>query len=323
MDYRRLGSTGLRVSSMCLGTMGFGDPAWREWVVGADKAKPVLKRALELGVTFFDMADFYSLGQGERIVGEALLGLTARERLVLASKVYYPMSDDPNDRGLSRKHIFASIDASLQRIGTDYLDIYFIHAFDPDTPIEETMSALADVVRAGKVRYLGASTMYAWQFALMNSAAREAGLPEFSVMQCQYSLLYREEEREMLPLCRDQGIAVTPWSPLARGLLAGARGSGTKRDETDNLAHGWYNQQAMEDAIVTAVQQVAQARGVPAAQVAIAWAASRPGITAPLIGASKPHHLPDAVAGIGLALTPDEVALLEAPYRPRPVAGHE
>lgn len=242
---------------------------------------------------------------------------------MIGTKVFYPIGDGPNDRGLSRKHLLDSIDASLRRLGTDYVDLYQIHRWDPSTPIDETLRALDDIVRWGKARYIGASSMHAWQFAKALSTADCRGWTRFVSMQNHYNLAYREEEREMLPLCRDQGIAVTPWSPLARGLLAGARGSGTRRDETDNLAHGWYNQQAMEDAIVAAVQQVAEARGVPAAQVAIAWAASRPGITAPLIGASKAHHLPDAVAGIQLELSADEVALLEAPYRPRPVAGHE
>ena len=216
------------------------------------------------------------------------------------------MSSKPNDRGLSRKHILASIDASLKRLGTDYVDLYIAHRFDPHTPIEETLEAFDTVVRSGRARYIGASSMYAWQFMQMLAFQKANGLARFVSMQNHYNLVYREEEREMLPLCRDQGIAVTPWSPLARGLLAGTRGSGTARDET-----------------VAAVQQVARARGVPPAQVAIAWAASRPGITLPLIGASKPHHLDDAVAGIGLALSADEVALLEAPYRPRPVAGHD
>lgn len=313
MDYRRLGSTGLRVSSMCLGTMGFGDPAWREWVVGAEKAKPVLKRALELGVTFFDMADFYSLGQGERIVGEALLGLTARERLVLASKVYYPMSDDPNDRGLSRKHIFASIDASLQRIGTDYLDIYFIHAFDPDTPIEETMSALADVVRAGKVRYLGASTMYAWQFALMNGAAREAGLPEFSVMQCQYSLLYREEEREMIPYCRHTGKAVMTFSPLARGMLSGAN---DLRSRTDNFISDFFGDD-VDQAVIRRVQELARARNVQMSMIASAWVAQSPNVDVWITGAQQATQLEQALAAHAFALSDEERSYLEELYRPR------
>ncbi len=323
MEYVRFGSTGLKVSRLCLGCMTYGSPDWRPWVLDEAASRPFIRQALDLGINFFDTADMYSLGESEVVLGRAIREYTRRDDVVLASKVFYPMSDKPNDRGLSRKHILASIDGSLKRLGTDYLDLYIIHRFDPHTPIAETLEALDAIVRSGRARYIGASSMFAWQFMQLLAHQQANGLARFVSMQNHYNLAYREEEREMLPLCRDQGIAVTPWSPLARGLLAGARGSGTKRDETDNLAHGWYNQQAMEDAIVTAVQQVAHARGVPAAQVAIAWAASRPGITAPLIGASKPHHLPDAVAGIGLALTPDEVALLEAPYRPRPVAGHE
>ncbi|MCK6376162.1 MAG: aldo/keto reductase [Zoogloea sp.] len=323
MEYVRFGSTGLKVSRLCLGCMTYGTPDWRPWVLDEAASRPFIRQALDLGINFFDTADMYSLGESEVILGRAIREYARRDDVVLATKVFYPMSDKPNDRGLSRKHILASIDASLKRLGTDYLDLYIIHRFDPHTPIAETLEALDVIVRSGRARYIGASSMFAWQFMQLLAHQQANGLARFVSMQNHYNLAYREEEREMLPLCRDQGIAVTPWSPLARGLLAGARGSGTKRDETDNLAHGWYNQQAMEDAIVAAVQQVAQARGVPAAQVAIAWAASRPGITAPLIGASKAHHLPDAVAGIGLSLTPDEVALLEAPYRPRPVAGHE
>lgn len=313
MDYRRLGATGLRVSPLCLGTMGFGDPAWREWVVGSEGAKPVLKRALELGVNFFDMADFYSLGEGERIVGETLLGLTARERLVLASKVYYPMSEDPNDRGLSRKHILASIDASLQRIGTDYLDIYFVHAFDPDTPIEETMIALGDVVRAGKVRYLGASTMYAWQFALMNSAAREAGAPEFSVMQCQYSLLYREEEREMIPYCRHTKKAVMTFSPLARGMLSGAN---DLRSRTDGFISAFFGD-AVDQAVIRRVQELAAARNVPTSAIAAAWVAQSPNVDVWITGAQNASQLEQALAAHTFQLSDNERAYIEELYRPR------
>ncbi len=323
MEYVRFGSTGLKVSPLCLGCMTYGSPSWRPWVLPEDASRPFIRQALDLGINFFDTADMYSLGGSEEILGRAIRDFVPRDDVVLATKVFYPMSARPNDRGLSRKHILASIDASLARLGTDYVDIYIIHRFDSQTPIEETLDALDSVVRSGKARYIGASSMYAWQFMKMLAFQEANGLARFVSMQNHYNLVYREEEREMLPLCRDQGIAVTPWSPLARGLLAGTRGSGTKRDETDTLAQGWYNQQAMEDAIVAAVQQVAQARGVPPAQVAIAWAASRPGITLPLIGASKPHHLADAVAGIGLNLTELEVAQLEAPYRPRPVAGHD
>ena len=323
MEYVRFGSTGLKVSPLCLGCMTYGTPTWREWVLNEEASRPFIRQALDLGINFFDTADMYSLGASEEVLGRAIRDFVPREDVVLATKVFYPMSSKPNDRGLSRKHILASIDASLKRLGTDYVDLYIAHRFDPHTPIEETLEAFDTVVRSGRARYIGASSMYAWQFMQMLAFQKANGLARFVSMQNHYNLVYREEEREMLPLCRDQGIAVTPWSPLARGLLAGTRGSGTARDETDTLAQGWYNQPAMEDAIVAAVQQVAQARGVPPAQVAIAWAASRPGITLPLIGASKPHHLDDAVAGIGLALSAEEVSLLEAPYRPRPVAGHD
>ncbi len=323
MEYVRFGSTGLKVSPLCLGCMTYGTPSWREWVLDEAASRPFIREALDLGINFFDTADMYSLGESEAVLGRALRDFSARDDVVIATKVFYPMSAKPNDCGLSRKHILASIDASLQRLGTDYVDLYIIHRFDPHTPIEETLEALDTVVRSGKARYIGASSMYAWQFMKLLAFQQANGLARFVSMQNHYNLAYREEEREMLPLCRDQGIAVTPWSPLARGLLAGARGSGTARDATDTLAHGWYNQQDMEAAIVSAVQRVADVRGVPAAQVAIAWAASRPGIVAPLIGASKPHHLADAVAGIGLKLTELEVAQLEAPYRPRPVAGHD
>jgi aryl-alcohol dehydrogenase-like predicted oxidoreductase len=313
MDYRRLGNTGLRVSPLCVGTMGLGDPAWREWVLGAEKAKPVLERALDLGINFFDMADFYSLGESERIVGETLLGLTARERLVLASKVYYPMSDDPNDRGLSRKHILNSIDASLRRIGTDYLDIYFVHAFDPDTPIEETMRALGDIVRAGKVRYLGASTMYSWQFAIMNAAAREVGLPEFSVMQCQYSLLYREEEREMIPYCRHAAKGVMTFSPLARGMLSDAD---DLRSRTDGFISAFFGDD-VDKVVLNRVRELARAREVPTSTIASAWVAQSPNVDVWITGAQDVAQLEHAHAAQSFRLSDSERAYLEELYRPR------
>ena len=323
MEYVQFGNTGLRVSRLALGGMTYGTPEWRPWVLDEAASRPFIRQALDLGINFFDTADMYSRGVGEQVLGRALGEFAKRDEVVIATKVFYPMSDAPNDRGLSRKHILASIDASLKRLGTDHVDLYIIHRFDPLTPIDETLDALDAVVRAGKARYLGASSMYAWQFMALLARQRELGLARFVSMQNHYNLAYREEEREMLPLCRHEGIAVTPWSPLARGLLAGSRGGDTTRAATDNLAHQWYDQQAMEDAIVAAVADVARERGVPMAQVAIAWAASRPGITCPIIGASKPHHLPDAVAGIQLQLSAEEVARLEAPYRPRSVAGHD
>ena len=323
MDYVQFGNTGLRVSRLALGGMTYGTPDWRPWVLDEAASRPFIRQAVELGINFFDTADMYSLGLGEEVMGRALRDFAKRDEIVLATKVFYPMSGKPNDRGLSRKHILAGIDASLQRLGTDYVDLYIAHRFDPSTPIDETLDAFDTVVRSGKARYIGASSMFAWQFMAMLARQRELGLARFVSMQNHYNLIYREEEREMLPLCRQEEIAVTPWSPLGRGLLAGAKQLQTKRAETDNLAQQWYDQTAMENAIVDAVDRIAKARGVTMAQVAIAWAASRPGITAPIIGASKPHHLADAVAGIQLHLTVEEVALLEAPYRPRPIAGHE
>jgi len=322
MEYVRLGSTGMKVSRLCLGCMTYGSPAWREWVLDEDASRPFIRKALDLGINFFDTADMYSLGASEEVLGRTLLDFVPRNDVVIATKVCQPMSDKPNDRGLSRKHILASIDASLKRLGTDHVDLYIIHRFDPETPIEETIEALDTVVRSGKTRYIGASSMHAWQFMRMLALQERHGLAKFVSMQNHYNLVYREEEREMLPLCRELGIAVTPWSPLARGLLAGSRKAQTVRATTDQPAHQWYDHLDEEDAIVAAVEQVAAGRGVPPAQVALAWIMSRPGITAPIVGASKPHHLDDAIAGLTLLLSSEEIAMLEAPYRPRPVAGH-
>ena len=315
MDYIRFGHTGLKVSQLCLGTMSMGSSAWKGWVLDEAASIPILQRALDLGVTFFDMADWYSLGRNEQVVGQNLLRMSARERLVLATKVYYPMSEDPNDRGLSAKHIAASIDRSLSRIGTDYIDLYVIHAFDAETPIEETMEALHGTVRAGKVRYLGASTMYAWQFAKMNHVAARNGWTPFVNMQCQYNLLYREEEREMLPYCHDQGIAVTTFSPLARGFLA--REVGTART-THDLYQEYYGDD-IDREIARRVREVAARHGVSMAQVAMAWVAGSSNPNVPIVGASKIAHLEVAVAALKLQLDPAERAFLEAPYRPRDV----
>jgi len=313
MDYIRFGQTGLKVSQLCLGTMSLGSSAWKRWVLDEPDAIPILRRALDLGINFFDMADWYSTGRNEQVVGQNLLKMTGRERLVLATKVYYPMSDDPNDRGLSAKHIAASIDRSLTRIGTEYLDLYVIHAFDADTPIEETMQALHDTVRAGKVRYLGASTMYAWQFAKMNHVAQMHGFTPFVNMQCQYNLLYREEEREMFPYCRDQGIAVSTFSPLARGFLA--------RDaETARTAHDAYQQfygDEIDREIARRVREVAARRGVSAAQLAMAWVAGNTNHNIPIVGAAKTLHVEAAVEALTLHLDEKERGYLEAPYRPR------
>jgi len=312
MDYIRFGQSGLKVSQLCLGTMSMGSSAWKGWVLDEAASIPILQRALELGVTFFDMADWYSLGRNEEVVGQNLLRMSGRDRLVLASKLYYPMSEDPNDRGLSAKHIATSIDRSLARIGTDYLDLYVIHAFDADTPIEETMEALHETVRAGKVRYLGASTMYAWQFAKMNHVAALNGWTPFINMQCQYNLLYREEEREMFPYCRDQGIAVTTFSPLARGFLA--RASSTPRT-THDLYQEYYGDE-IDREIARRVREVAARRSVSMAHVAMAWVAGSHNTNVPIVGASKTSHLEVAVESLKLKLDPAERAFLEAPYRP-------
>lgn len=313
MEYIRFGRTGLQVSQLCLGTMSLGSSAWKGWVLDEADSIPILRRALELGITFFDMADWYSSGRNEEVVGRNLLRMTARERLVLASKVYYPMSDDPNDRGLSRKHIASSIDRSLARIGTDYLDLYVIHAFDSGTPVEETMAALHDTVRTGKVRYLGASTMYTWQFAKMNHVAQMHGWTPFVNMQCQYNLLYREEEREMFPYCHDQGIALTTFSPLARGFLA--RGSTTAR-----TAHDLFQQFYGDDIdceIARRVRELAARRGVSAAHIAMAWVAHNAHPNVPIVGAANSAHLEAAAEALALRLDAAERAYLEAPYRPR------
>jgi len=313
MDYIRFGQTGLKVSQLCLGTMSMGSSAWRSWVLDEDASIPILRHALDLGITFFDMADWYSTGRNEEVVGRNLLRMSHRERLVLATKVYYAMSDDPNDRGLSRKHIASAIDRSLARIGTDYVDLYVIHAFDSDTPVEETMEALHDTVLAGKVRYLGASTMYAWQFAKMNHVAAMNRWTPFVNMQCQYNLLYREEEREMLPYCRDQGIAVTTFSPLARGFLA-------RDSQTARTAHDVYQEFYGDDIdreIVRRVREVAIRRGVSMAHIAMAWLAASPNHNVPIVGASKAAHLDVAVEALQLRLDDGERAFLESPYRPR------
>ena len=313
MQYIPFGRTGLKVSQLCLGTMSMGSSAWKGWVLDEDASIPILRRALDLGITFFDMADWYSAGRNEEVVGKNLLKMSARERLVLATKVFYPMSDDPNDRGLSRKHIAASIDRSLARMGTDYVDLYVIHAFDADTPIEETMEALHNTVRAGKVRYLGASTMYAWQFAKMNHVAAMNGWTGFVNMQCQYNVLYREEEREMFPYCRDQGIAVTTFSPLARGFLA--RDAGTARTAHD--VYQEYYGDEIDREIIRRVGEVAARRGVSRAHVAMAWVGGSANHNIPIVGAGKTAHLDVAVEALGLQLDAAERAFLEAPYRPR------
>ena len=324
MDYVRLGQTGLKVSRVCLGCMTYGVPerGAHPWSLDEEKSRPFIKRALELGINFFDTANTYSDGTSEEIVGRALRDFARREEVVIATKVFYPMREGPNARGLSRKSIMTEIDASLRRLGTDYVDLYQIHRWDKYTPIEETLEALHDVIKAGKARYIGASSMYAWQFSKAQFVARQNSWTRFASMQNHYNLLYREEEREMMPLCAEEGVGVLPWSPLARGRLTRDWGETSNRMETDEFGKTLYA--ATEDAdrkIVTRVGEIAAKRGVARAQVALAWVAQKPFVTAPIVGASKPHHLDDAVAALSLNLTPEEIFSLEEPYVPHPVAG--
>jgi 1-deoxyxylulose-5-phosphate synthase len=325
MEYVRFGSTGLKVSRLCLGTMTYGTPAWRPWVLDEGQSRPFIKRAVESGINFFDTADMYSRGVSEEVVGRALNDFTTRDQVILATKVFYPMGDGPNDRGLSRKHIFDAIDRSLRRLGTDYVDLYQIHRLDADTPIEEILQALHDVVKAGKVRYLGASSMPAWRFEKMLRVADARGWTPFVSMQNHYNLVYREEEREMMPLCREEGIAVIPWSPLARGFLAGNRRAAdrgdTLRAKTDDFAHNLYYTDS-DFTIAERVSALAARRGLRPAQIALAWLLAQPGVTAPIVGASKLDHLDDAVAALDVRLDADERRFLEELYQPHPVLGH-
>jgi len=324
MQYVRLGKTGMRVSRICLGMMSYGASKWREWVLDEEESRPFVRRALEHGINFFDTADMYSLGMSEEVTGRALRDFARREDVIVATKVYNAMGDGPNERGLSRKHIMDGIDASLRRLGMDYVDLYQIHRFDYETPIEETLEALNDVVRAGKARYIGASSMYAWQLARMLAVSELHGWSKFVSMQNHYNLVYREEEREMIPLSVDQGIGLIPWSPLARGFLAGNRTRAkdeTPRSRTDDFAHQlYYDDNDFE--IVDRVVEIAQQRGVRPAQVALAWMLNKPYITSPIIGATKMAHLDDAVAALDIALSDEEMKRLEAPYQPHPVLGH-
>jgi 1-deoxyxylulose-5-phosphate synthase len=325
MEYARFGSTGLKVSRLCLGAMTYGSPQWRPWVLDENESRPLIRRALELGINFFDTADMYSVGASEQVLGRALKDFgPGRDRVVIATKVFFPMSEHPNHRGLSRKHIFDSIDKSLQRLGTDYVDLYQIHRFDYETPIEETLEALNDVVRVGKVRYLGASGMWAWQFMRMLMTANQRGFTRFSSFQCYYNILYREQEREVLPMCRAEGIAVIPYSPLARGFVAGNRkrdgGGETVRSNADPYSDkDYYHEQ--DFAIVDRITQVARQRGVKNAQVAMAWILQQPGVTAPILGASKTEHLEEAVAALSLKLDAEELKTLEELYQPRAIIG--
>ncbi|KRA98002.1 aldo/keto reductase [Devosia sp. Root685] len=323
MEYINLGRTGLKVSQLALGCMTFGSPTWAPWVLDEAASRPIIDKAVDLGINFFDLADMYSAGASEEAVGK-VLSAQKRQNLVLATKLYNPMSGDPNDRGLSRKHIFEAVDGSLKRLGTDYIDLYQLHRFDYGTPLEETLDALNDVVRAGKVRYLGASSMHAWQFMKALGMQRANGWAPFVSMQPHYNLIYREEEREMLPLCRSEGIGVIPWSPLARGRLAARTDADTTRSQTDKTASALYDRsREQDDAVVSAVRTVAERHGRPPAQIAYAWVATRPGITAPIVGISKLHQFDDAVAALEVKLSDEDVALMEAPYHPKPVAGHQ
>jgi aryl-alcohol dehydrogenase-like predicted oxidoreductase len=325
MKYTFLGRTGVTVSRLCLGCMSYGDPSWRPWVLDEAAAQPFFRRAVEAGINFFDTADMYSLGVSEEVTGRALRQYANLEECVVATKVFHPISDQPNMGGLSRKHIVQGCEASLRRLGMDTIDLYQVHRFDPHTPIDEMMSALDLLVRQGKVRYLGASSTAAWLFAQSLAASEQYGWARFVSMQNHYNLLYREEEREMMPLCAAEGVAVIPWSPLARGLLAGTRHSptdkeSTRRAESDDFARKLYDQPGDQE-VIDAVRRVAQDRGVPSAQVALAWMLAKPAVTAPIIGATKLAHLEDALAALDLELTDDEVRQLEAPYRAHPVRG--
>lgn len=325
MEYTNLGNTGLKVSRLCLGCMTYGTSQWREWVLNEEESRPFIQRAWEAGINFFDTANMYSNGVSEEVVGRALCDFARRDEIVLATKVYNPMRNDPNGRGLSRKAIMTEIDHSLKRLGTDYVDLYQVHRWDYNTPIEETMEALHDVVKSGRARYIGASSMFAWQFTKSLYVADLHGWTRFVSMQNHYNLIYREEEREMIPLCRDQKVGLIPWSPLARGFLAGNRskkdGGETIRAKTDDYAKQLYYQ---DDDFVVAdrLSQIARQHGVPSMQIALAWLLSKPEITAPIIGASKMHHLDEAINALSVRLSEDEVTQLEEPYKPHRILGH-
>jgi len=324
VEYGWLGRTGVKVSRICLGCMSYGSPSWRPWVLDREAAAPFFRAAVEAGINFFDTADMYSLGVSEEVTGHWLREYASLEETVVATKVYFPMNDRPNMGGLSRKHVQQACEASLRRLGVETIDLYQIHRLDPHTPMDEMLEGLDALVRQGKVRYLGASSMYAWELARCLGLSEARGLARFVTMQNHYNLVYREEEREMMPLCRSEGIGAIPWSPLARGMLAGTRkqlgDDSTTRSESDRLDQILYDQPSDWD-VVAAVRQVATARGAKPAQVALAWLLSRPGVVAPIVGATKLAHLEDAVAATALTLSDEEIAALEAPYRPHPVKG--
>ncbi len=326
MQYTNLGRSGLKVSRVCLGMMSYGSSSWRPWILDEDAARPFVRQALDGGINFFDTADMYSVGRSEEVLGRALREFTRRDQVVVATKVFFPMSDSPNDRGLSRKHILDGIDASLHRLGMEYVDLYQIHRFDPETPLEETLEALDSVVRAGKARYLGASSMYAWQFMKALALQEQHGWHRFVSMQNHYNLAYREEEREMMPLCAAEGIGAIPWSPLARGLLTGSRAAGvesktTTRAESDDYARTLYDD-ALDMPVVEGCAKVAKARNLPMAQVALAWLLHQPAVVAPIVGATKPAHLADAIAAVDVELSAEERVALDEPYKPHRVLGH-
>ena len=324
MKYVPLGATGMKVSRLCLGCMSYGSPSWRPWVLDEAAAAPFFRRAVEAGINFFDTADMYSLGQSEVVTGRLLREYANRDEIVIATKVFFPPNDRPNMGGLSRKHIQQACEASLRRLGIDAIDLYQIHRLDPETPVEETLGALDDLIGQGKVRAIGASSMYAWEFARALAISDREGLARFATMQNHYNLIYREEEREMMPLCEFEGVAVIPWSPLARGLLAGTRqklgDDSTARSATDGLDQFLYDQPSDWD-VVEAVRATAKQRGVAPAQVALAWLCSRPAVVAPILGATKLSHLEDGLSALELDLEAEELAALEAPYRPHPVKG--
>ncbi len=325
MEYVNLGKTGLMVSRICLGMMTYGSPEWRDWVLDEDDSRPFVRKAIESGINFFDTANIYSVGVSEEVTGNLLREFAPRDEFVVATKVHAKMKDHPNGGGLSRKHIMDSIDASLQRLGMDYVDLYQIHRWDDNTPIEETMEALHDVVKAGKARYIGGSSMWAWQFSKAQYVSDQHGWTRFVSMQNHMNAVYREEEREMNPLCIDQGVGIIPWSPLARGFLAGnrqVRGAGpTARSKSDGFAHDMYYEQG-DFEVLAAVEKIAAAHGVKPVQIALGWLLHKPGITAPIIGASKMYQLEEALAAVDIQLSEEEIVAIEAPYRPHPVLGH-
>ena len=325
MRYTNLGDTGLKVSRICLGTMTFGTSEWRDWVLDEEESRPYIERALDLGINFFDTADMYSQGVSEEVVGRALGDYADREEYVLASKAYFPTGNSPNERGLSRKHLMHAVDASLERLGTDYIDLYYIHRWDYDTPIEETMETLHRLVETERVRYIGASSMFAWQLAKANHLAAMNGWSKFVAMQNHYNLIYREEEREMMPYCREHGIGVCPWSPLARGFLAGNRdrhgGGATKRAQNDDFADSMYFRDA-DFAVLDRLEEVTAERDDSAAQIALAWLLHKPGVTSPIVGTTKHAHLEEACEAVEIELSDEAIERLESAYVPHPVLGH-